>query len=100
MIVGKDIFDKSTTWHMPAGEKKESLEFYSQIEANFHKKLNEGKLNPIVYNLESAYENAVYSGGMHTSRAPTAYSKSKKGMYDHVFYNDNRLKVLKILEIP
>lgn len=59
---------------MPSTEKKESLEYYGLVEARFHKKLHEGKLNPIVYNLESVYEDVVYHGGMHTSRAPTAYS--------------------------
>jgi hypothetical protein len=100
VLTGKDIFDKSTPWRMPAGESKEALEIYGLIEANFHKLLNTGKLDPIVYNLESAYVSSVYHGGMHTSRAPTCYSSTKRGMFDHIFFNDNKLNVTKILEIP
>jgi len=100
VLIGKDISDKSTPWRLPAQETQESLEIYGLIEANFHKLLNAGKLDPVVYNLESAYMSSVYHGGHHTSRAPTVYSKNKRGMFDHVLYNDNKLKVLKILEIP
>ena len=100
VLIGKDIFDKSTPWRMPASETKESLELYGLIEANFHKLLGSGKLDPIVYNLSSVYESAVYHGGMHTSRAPTCYSKNKHGMYDHIFFNSNKLQATRILEIP
>jgi hypothetical protein len=100
VLIGKDIFDKSTPWRMPESETKQSLELYGLIEANFHKLLNAGRLDPIVYNMESAYLSAVYHGGMHTSRAPTCYAKSKHGMFDHIFFNSNKLQATQILEIP
>ena len=100
VLIGKDIFDKSTPWRLPTNESKESLEIYGMIEANFIKSLNSGKLDPLVYNLDSAYETAVYHGGQHTSRAPTCYSSTKRGMFDHVFFNADKLQITKILEIP
>lgn len=100
VLIGKDIFDKSTPWRMPVGETAESLELYGLIEANFRKLLAAGKLDPLVYNLESAYTTAVYHGGMHTSRAPTCYSKGRQGMFDHIMFNSNKLQVSRILEIP
>lgn len=100
VLIGKDIFDKSVPWRLPAGETKESLELYSLIEANFIKALDQSRLDPLVYNLDSAYECAVYSHGKHTSRAPTCYSAKRRGMYDHVIFNANKLQMTKILEIP
>lgn len=100
VLIGKDIFDKNTPWRLPANETKESLEIYGMIEANFIKALNMSKLDPLVYNLDSAYETAVYHGGHHTSRAPTCYSAMKHGMFDHILFNSNKLQMMKILEIP
>lgn len=74
MLIGKDIFDKSTPWILPKTENKDSMEFYGAVEQLFHKKLNAGKLDPVIYNLDSVYETCTYHGGMHTSRAPTCYS--------------------------
>jgi hypothetical protein len=100
MIIGKDIFDKSSPWHIPSEVPADSKRYYELIEENFHSLLDSGKLDPVIYSMQSVYETCVYSHGLHTSRAPTCYAEGKRGMYDHIFYNDNHLKVLKMLEIP
>ena len=49
--------------------------------------------------LASAYLRCTYTHGTHTSRANTCYSQHHQGMYDHLFYNHENLRVTKLLEI-
>lgn len=64
------------------------------------KLMQKKKLMPLLNTLKSAYKDAVYSHGQHTSRVATCYSDKCSGMYDHIIFNDAHLKVMKILEIP
>ena len=42
----------------------------------------------------------TYSHGQHTSRADTTHTQHHSGMFDHIIYNRECVRVLELLEIP
>jgi len=61
---------------------------------------DKGLLSCMMNKLASAYIRCTYTHGTHTSRAFTCYCDKHQGMFDHIFYNHENLRVKKLLEIP
>ena len=62
--------------------------------------MSKGRLSPLLNKLESVYMHCTYSHGQHTSRSNTCYTQSHQGIYDHIIYTPEKLRVLELLEIP
>lgn len=73
---------------------------YHAIEKRFEELKKTNKLNPLLNKLESAYMKCTYSHGQHTSRSNTCYTQGHCGIYDHIIYTPEKLRVTELLEIP
>lgn len=100
VFMGKDCLSATEAWYRPAEVATEFYDHYRKIETEFKKLMGKNKLLPLLNTLKSAYKDCTYSHGNHTSRVATCYSDKCNGMFDHIIFNDEHLKVTQILEIP
>lgn len=93
IFMGKDCLSMTESWFRPAELTAEDLDHYKKIETEFKRLSSKNKLTPLLNTLKSAYKDCTYSHGNHTSRVATCYSDRCNGMFDHIIFNEEQLKV-------
>ena len=86
--------------YAPEVDPKTSEQCYTAVQEQFDRQKSKELLKPLVNQLESAYMKCTYSHGQHTSRADTCHSNHSHGMFDHLIYNPEKLRINELLEIP
>ena len=97
-------------WTIPRDCLSEVREVYKQLFKMLEKKADNGLLEPLFGNLQSAYQfYDLKAGRIATdetiSRAETMpkftnYTEKFNGTLDHIFFNKNKLDVVQLLDTP